>query len=289
MQYFLGCPEWSRPEWRGHLFPAQARPADFLGEYAQVLSAVEGNTTFYALPRAEVVARWKEATPSNFRFCFKFPRSISHELRLEQAGAQTSEFLTRLAPLEERLGPFMLQLPSDFGRNRWPLLQQFLRQLPAEFDYAVEVRNLAYFDERETEFALDEFLQRHNVARVLFDTRELMACRHNDASTIEAQRKKPKVPVRFTATNQTPILRFVGHPDNEANYPVLRDWARRVAQWMREGRTPYIFLHTPAENVRAPQLARDFHDFLREEEPSLPPLPSFAGESGGSHEQLSLF
>ena len=83
MHYFLGCPEWSRPEWKGSLLPTRTRPADFLAGYARVFNTVEGNTTFYALPRSDVVERWKESTPSDFRFCFKFPRSISHDRKLE--------------------------------------------------------------------------------------------------------------------------------------------------------------------------------------------------------------
>jgi len=147
MHYFLGCPEWSRPEWKGSLLPTRTRPTDFLAGYARVFNTVEGNTTFYALPRPDVVERWKESTPPDFRFCFKFPRSISHDRKLENTTELTREFFQRIAPLEERIGPIQLQLSADFGHNRWPQLQQFLLQLPSDFRYAVEVRNLAYFDE----------------------------------------------------------------------------------------------------------------------------------------------
>jgi uncharacterized protein YecE (DUF72 family) len=286
MHYYLGCPEWSRSEWKGSLFPTDARPAQFLSHYAQTFSCVEGNTTFYALPRAEIVQRWREETPPHFRFCFKFHKSISHDKRLQNAEDATQHFLRTLAPLEDRLGPLFLQLPADFGRNRLPLLQAFLEQLPQEFRYAVEVRNLAYFDERDTERAFDELLQRLNIGRVLFDTRELMACHDNDASTHDAQRKKPKVPVRFTATSDAPFVRFVGHPENAKNHLVLRDWAERVVEWIREGRRPYVFLHTPADNILAPQLAQDFHGFVRERLPEVPELP---GAVLSAAEQLSLF
>jgi uncharacterized protein YecE (DUF72 family) len=249
---------------------------------------VEGNTTFYALPRPDVVERWKEATAPDFRFCFKFPRSISHDWRLENTAELIREFFQRIDPLEERIGPIQLQLSADFGRNCWQQLQQFLLQLPSDFRYAVEVRNLAYFDERETEHKLDTFLRQRKMARVLFDTHKLMASQNNDTATIEAKRRKPKVPVRFTATNELPLLRFIGDPQNEVNYPVLRDWAQRVADWMCQGFTPFVFLHTP-NDVLAPQLARDFHGFLQEQLPELPPLPEFAGEVPQPSEQLSLF
>lgn len=63
-------------------------------------------------------------------------------------------------------------------------------------------------------------------------------------------------------------------------------WQPIVAQWLREGRTPTVFLHTP-DNARTPALALAFHEALTKVVPdlaSLPaPLPLF------THEQSSLF
>ncbi|MDR3454238.1 MAG: DUF72 domain-containing protein, partial [Rhodoferax sp.] len=58
LPYFIGCPSWSELAWRDHLYPENARPADFLQLYAQVFNAVEGNTTFYAQPAEATVQRW---------------------------------------------------------------------------------------------------------------------------------------------------------------------------------------------------------------------------------------
>ena len=85
----------------------------------------------------------------------------------------------------------------------------------------MEVRNIAYFDGQETEQELDTFLRQHQMARVLFDTHKLMASQNNDSTTIEAKRRKPKVPLRFTATNELPLLRFVGDPQNELNLSLI--------------------------------------------------------------------
>jgi hypothetical protein len=46
-----------------------------------------------------------------------------------------------------------------------------------------------------------------------------------------------------------------------------------VAAWLREGRSPTFFLHTP-DNVDAPVLARRFHDEVRAVVPELEPLTS---------------
>jgi uncharacterized protein DUF72 len=58
--YYLGCPGWGVPTWVGRLFPTATRPSEFVERYARVFNAVEGNTTFYALPRRDVVERWRD-------------------------------------------------------------------------------------------------------------------------------------------------------------------------------------------------------------------------------------
>jgi hypothetical protein len=45
-----------------------------------------------------------------------------------------------------------------------------------------------------------------------------------------------------------------------------------VAGWLREGRSPTVFLHTP-DNNDAPALARRFHDDVRALVPGLDALP----------------
>ncbi len=45
-----------------------------------------------------------------------------------------------------------------------------------------------------------------------------------------------------------------------------------MAGWLREGRSPTVFIHTP-DNVDALELARRFHDDVRARVPEVEPLP----------------
>ena len=57
--FYLGCPMWGYKAWVGtDFFPAKTPASDFLRLYSRRLTCVEGNTTFYALPSEETVARW---------------------------------------------------------------------------------------------------------------------------------------------------------------------------------------------------------------------------------------
>lgn len=272
--YHLGCPVWSNRAWIGEFFSEKARPQDFLPEYARVFNTVEGNTTFYGLPKADTVARWSEQAPPGFHFCFKFPKTISHQRKLQHAATETREFFQRMEPLQERLGPIFLQLPPSFNGAALPILAEYLDQLPAEFEYAVEVRHLDFFAKGYHEKALNRLLHEREIDRVVFDTRALFSASDDSHETREAQRKKPRLPVHAIALGPRPLVRFVGHPQLEANAEFLEPWVAKIAEWIEQGKRPYFFAHMP-DDYWAPHLAQSFHQMLRTQLTTLPPLSTW--------------
>lgn len=288
----LGCPVWACADWRGSLYTEGARREQWLGQYAEVFGAVEGSASFYALPPDDTVRRWATEAPASLRICFKVPKAISHEAQLRDVAPALSEFLARMSPLGERLGPFLLQLGPRFAPEHLPDLAATLPRFPREFDVAVEVRHPGWYRDPESEARLDELLRRHRCERALFDTRVIHAVSPAEAAadptTAEARRKKPVLPLRTQALGRQPFLRFVGLNRVDAADPQLRDWAQRIAGWLREGRDPYVFTHTP-DDRHAPALAARLHGFLREALPELPPLPVFPGRRERRPAQADLF
>lgn len=283
LPYYLGCPSWSESAWREYLYPPDAKPAEFLNLYSQVFNAVEGNTTFYASPVASTVQRWAETLPEHFRFTAKFPGDISHggDLREQLTAAET--FTRLLSPLGERVSPLWLQLSKSFTPQRLPELAGFIDGLQRPL--AVEVRHDDFFAKGESERMLNRLLMDRGVERICLDPRALFSCTSTDPSVLHAQSKKPRVPTRPAAFTQFPQVRFIGHPVLEANDPFLLPWVEKIALWVEEGRTPYIFLHT-ADNVLAAKLAQRFHARLMQRLPGLPPLPELYREPAA--EQLGL-
>lgn len=275
----LGCPVWSNRDWIGELFVAGTKPGAFLRQYSVAFDTVEGNNCFYGLPKPETVARWREEAAPGFRFCFKFPRVISHEQRLRLVAAETTEFLDRLAPLAaaDKLGPSFLQLPPRFGPDDLPALHDYLVALPKDFQYAVEVRHRAFFAKGEEERRLNRLLLDLGLDRVMLDSRALFAADPADPDTRTAQGKKPRLPVHAISLGPRPFIRYIGHPDVEANRPFLAPWLDKLALWLSEGREPYFFAHTP-NNRRAPHLARRVHELLRARCPELNPPPPWPSE-----------
>ncbi|MEM7286267.1 MAG: DUF72 domain-containing protein [Actinomycetota bacterium] len=255
----VGSPMWADRRWVGTLFPADTRSGEELRPYATWCTAVEGNTTFYALPDEAAVERWREQTPPSFRFCFKVPRAISHDRRLRNAQDELSTFMRRLAPLGSRLGPAWIQLPPSFDDDDLPALDAFLSTLSTDWSWGVEVRNRAFEADGVAERRLNDLLHRHGVERVLIDTRAVFAGPRVTPAEIEAFERKPRLKVRPVALGPTPVVRFIGQTDHAANPPFWEPWVAKVAQWVDEGRRPIVFIHTP-DNARAPEHAREFHD-----------------------------
>ncbi len=279
--YYLGCPGWGLKSWVGRLFPAGTRTTDFLARYAEVFNTVEGNTTFYALPSADTVARWRDQVPSEFRFCFKFPRTITHDRLLVDCAAEVSEFLDRIAPLGDTLGTLFLQLPPRFGPGQVTRLGEFLAALPKDFHYGVEVRDEVFFHAGPATTELVELLTARGVDLVTMDTRGVHSSKSLEFADVRG--KKPALPVVMRATAAQPLVRFVPHERFDESRGFAEPWSRQLEAWIGEGRRPYFFMHAP-DDTFAPENAYAFHAMLRART-DVGELPTWPG----APRQLGLF
>jgi uncharacterized protein YecE (DUF72 family) len=274
LPYYIGAPLWALREWKGGFFTQNAKPAEFLAQYAQFFNAVEGNTTFYSVPSEKMVARWRQATPDTFRFSFKFPRTITHYCKLQQCDAEVTAFLQRMEPLGERLNNFMIQLPGSFSPALLPVLEQFLQKLPKDYGYAVEVRHADFFTQSALREDYNQRLRDLGVDRVIFESRPVHSAPALDQATREAHERKPRLPVQLDVTAGSPVLRYIGHPVLTENQRWLEPWAAQTVRWIEAGLTPRIFLHTP-DNQQVPELARLFHGYVQARLAGIADLPLF--------------
>lgn len=254
-----------------------------LHEYAQVFNSVEGNTSFYADPSIESLKRWRDAVNNDFKFTFKFHRRFSHELQLTNIDDELTAWFNLFEPLLPYIGQIMLQLPSSFSPAQLPLLAQFICKLPHDINYGVEVRHGEFFKKGDAEVALNQLLMANNINRIAMDTRALFAVKANTEALIDAQQKKPHLPVHAIATGEQPMARFVIASLEHDYKSYYQPWLKKVQQWLDEEKTPYVFFHT-ADNRQAPLLARQFCQDLNYNHRVLSP---FVGEKEAT--QSSLF
>ena len=140
MKILVGTSGYSYKEWRGKFYPARIAPREMLGFYAQRLSAVEINNTFYHMPTEAVLASWAAQVPDDFIFAVKAPQVITHLKRLQNVEDETGYFFRTLATLGRRLGPVLFQFPKSF-RASPSRLADFLALIPDNSPCAFEFRN----------------------------------------------------------------------------------------------------------------------------------------------------
>ncbi len=263
---------WTYAPWQGRYLPRSLSPRDRLSAYATWCNAVEANTTFYATPAPAAVRAWAGQTPPDFRFICKLPRLITHERRLADAGEALRAFLAAIEPLGQRAHALWIQLPPSFGPADLGALAGFLRRLPRQHRYCAEVRHRAFFADPRAGRELERVLEGAGAEWVIFDTTVLFAGPPASDAEREAQAKKPRVPRRSRALTAHPVVRYIGRDDAARTVAGWQHWLGTVAGWLREGRSPTVFIHTP-DNVDALGLARRFHDEVRARVPEVEPLP----------------
>ena len=136
-----------------------------LYHYSRMFSCVEINSTFYRPHRATTWARWAAETPANFRFSIKAPKTITHEAKLGNPGPLLKAFLEQLAPLKEKAGPLLFQLPPSLVFD--PLVaEEFLALLRTLYpgEAVREPRHSTWFAP-----AAGTLLARYSIARAAAD------------------------------------------------------------------------------------------------------------------------
>lgn len=168
---YLGTSTWAFPGWKGTVYQrAYKSEREFtqksLEEYATIpwFRTVCIDSLFYNPPSPTTLQRYAEQVPDYFRWVskvweritiFSYPKHARYGVH---AGQRNPDFLNvsllkdRVLSayadpkVRERTGPFVFQF-APFSAATMPYdefierLALFLRELPSEFEYAVEIRN----------------------------------------------------------------------------------------------------------------------------------------------------
>ena len=173
-----GC-TWSFPGWAGHVYDGQASEAQLarfgLKAYAAhpLLRSVDVARTFYAPIDAQTFGEMASQVPDDFRFTAKVPRAITHDAMLRDTGDALAAFARAMEPLGEKLGPLLLQMPAEFGRDetRHADLARFLAATPGDVRLALEFRSASWHVPEVV-----DLLRTHGVALAWTEWRELPRC-----------------------------------------------------------------------------------------------------------------
>jgi len=162
MDHSIGTAGWAIPRDVRDAFPPEGTA---LQRYAARFACVEINSTFYRSHRASTYARWAADVPASFRFALKVPKEITHVRRLSDCRDSLARFLDETAPLGQKRGPMLVQLPPKLGYDAGVARAFFsaFRELH-EGTIVCEARNAEWFSAQA-----DALLGDYRVARVCAD------------------------------------------------------------------------------------------------------------------------
>ena len=191
------------------------RKKNFLVEYAKQFKSVEVNATRYGTPKASTLETWKNNVPDDFKFSFKMPQIISVRKNLLEKDvlSRLEEFILAIDSMGKKAGTTFILLQNSFGKERLSELEGFLKELPQEQEFAVEIRNPFFNQSLE----LGELLHQYNVANVITDTAGMRNVVHQ------------------MPTNETLYIRFVGNGLVESDYARMSEWVKQFEIWIKEG------------------------------------------------------
>ncbi|MDB6121436.1 MAG: hypothetical protein JWQ71_429 [Pedosphaera sp.] len=157
---YIGTSGWSYKDWGKAFYPKEVPKSRQFEYYATQFPTVEINNTFYRLPTPKSVEDWRDKAPEDFLYAIKGSRFITHMKKLANLGDGIDNFFSRIKPLKKQIGVILWQLPpmlkKDAGR-----LNDFLRELPKGYRYAVEFRHVSWLDDE-----VFTILRKHHAAHV---------------------------------------------------------------------------------------------------------------------------
>jgi uncharacterized protein YecE (DUF72 family) len=159
---FIGTAGWSIPRTSAHHFDGTGT---HLQKFAAILTAAEINSSFHRSHEMVTYSKWAAATPRQFRFAVKLPRTITHDQQLRRVNLPLERFLKESSGLKSKRGPLLIQLPPSFAFER-RTVKRFFDALRTRYDgpLVCEPRHETWFSQ-----SASELLVSYRVARVAAD------------------------------------------------------------------------------------------------------------------------
>ena len=239
----IGISGWRYAPWRGVFYPEALPQRSELAHAASLFQSIEINGSFYSLQAPASWRAWREAVPDGFVFAIKGPRFITHMKRLLDVDVALANFFASgVLALDDRIGPFLWQLPPSF-RFDASRLDAFLSLLPRDTDAALSLarrRDVARMKGRSALPQLPTRPLRHavEVRHASYQTPDFIELLRAQGVGLVVSDSAGRHPVTEDVTADFVYIRL--HGDTElytSGYgdAALDRWAGRIKRWSAGG------------------------------------------------------
>ena len=245
---YIGCAKWGRTEWVGKIYPLKAKEKDFLEHYVNHYNSIELNATHYKVYGEEGIKKWAaKATNKDFKFCPKMYQGVTHRGSLKGKDFIMNEFFRGIVAFGEHLGPTFIQVSETFSPKRKEELFEFLKSLPKDLQFFMEVRHPDWFAKADICEEFFATLAALNIGAVITDTAGRRDCAHMHLT----------VPKTF--------IRYVGNSLHPTDFTRIDEWIKRMKYWLDKGiEELYFFMHMHDE-ATSPELTVYLVDKMNKE------------------------
>ena len=233
----IGTSGFSYQDWKGPFYPEKLPAREMLPFYSTVFSAVEINSTYYAIPLPQNMEAMIQKTEGKMDFVVKANQEMTHHR--EKMEKSVPPFLEALRPLQDHkvLGCVLLQFPFSFHHN--PNNQDYLTQLKdrlANIPLVVEFRNRDWIKDQTF-----DFLRKNGIGYCCVDEPDLPGL---PPPIVEATSSIAYV--RFHGRNKT---KWWKHEKAEERYDYeyseeeLKEWVTKIKKLSQQVEKLYAFFN----------------------------------------------
>jgi uncharacterized protein YecE (DUF72 family) len=241
---YIGCAKWGREEWVGKIYPPGTKEKNFLDHYIQHYNSIELNATHYKIYGAAGIKKWADKVNArlpdgqgkDFLFCPKMYQGVTHRGSLKGKDFIISEFFRGIVAFERHLGPIFIQVSDTFSPKRKQELFDFLKTLPTDLQFFVEVRHPDWFTKDAIRDELMNTLSQLKMGVVITDTSGRRDCAHMYLT----------IPKTF--------IRYVGNSLHATDYTRINAWIERMKYWLDNGLEELFFFMHMHDEARSPEL-----------------------------------
>ncbi len=251
MSIRVGTSGYSFKDWKGTFYPDKIKPGEMLDCYVNFFMTVEINSTYYGIPRPQVIANMTKKAPAGFDFMVKVPQSLTHGR--QDIDSDIALFLEAMKPMAEsgKLAGLLAQFPWSFKFDQNNL------------DYLSICRAAVEPHDLYCEF-------RHNswVNRTMYD--RLRSEQIGYVSVDEPQLRGLLEPHAF-ATTDTAYVRLHGRNadkwwdggalryDYDYSQEELKSWREKILKLKNKVKKTYVYFN----NCHEGQAAKNAQEFMR--------------------------
>lgn len=220
----IGTSGWSYKHWKNIFYPPKLKATEWIRFYSDHFKTTEINGSFYKLPTVETVIEWTNKVPSDFIFCPKMSRFLTHMKKLNEPEEPLERFFGIFEPMQSMMGPVLLQLPEilKFNYDKAEHIYQLMKTKYRKYEFVMEPRQDTWFCEESL-----TLMTKYDIGLVISQSGD-------------------QFPYSEMITAKNIYVRFHGPKELYASSysdEMLKNFAKKLRKWQKEGHIIWAFFN----------------------------------------------